>query len=999
MSGHAGKDERAPPVAILFISFSLLLGVLLRGLVAKLPIRIPYTVGLFVTGVIWGVVNNTGKIGSLGVSMGIAESMDPHLFMHIFLPLLIFESAFSLNWHVFRRQLPQIMLLAVFGVVISSMVTGAMVKAVVEVDWSWSECFMLGAILSATDPVAVVALLRDLGVSTKISTLIEGESLLNDGTAIVLFTVFFDLAEGAQADGGKITGMFLQLSLGGVAMGIAWALATIWWLGHIMRDPLMEITIVFASSYLLFWVSERCKVSGVLAIVTMGASFAWFGKTRITPDVMHSMQVFLSTLSYHADTLVFLIAGIIIEDHVGFSNLTGSQWGMMFALYAIVTLVRMLMVAILSPALVRTGYGFDWRRAAVLVHGGLRGAVALALALIVELDTNIDKDVRKGVLFYTSGIALLTLIVNASTTHLLLNAVGLTRTNQAEADGFVHNVKELESHVTEIISELAKRPEMAHCNWVQIERFVRSDTAKLAKGLGLNPSSETPTASEANTHGVVVQLKRTTYDEERLQQARLRFLRGLRGVYRHMFHNGILERSALAALIEAADTAEDNSKEPLNQWSQTLQKIARNPPWLSWLARNYPSTPFVHTLLFNHTAFAVNVADGFVLGLKDMVRHSIEETDPQHVVQLAAECETDRGCARAFVEKVARKYSAALVQIRSKQAAHLLLTKQRGLLTSFAHGGRFLDREIEHLEQMLDKKQLKLVLNKQRFSNATFDDALRVGALFGQIPDQLFDKVVAIRTAASWPAGSVVLSEALPVEGVLFIHSGTIVYCTRDGTEEHLRQGMCLGVAEMMARSPGLVTMWAKTDVECAFFPAKRLRSWVFAQGAEKLMDNVVTLAAMHYAFLERQRVFSAGGQVQQFSEIAEAPVAVPREMRDVIKAGQWERFDAGARLRVSVLGLLLAGSVAGPESGKPVPEDTVEAPTVLPAGSYVATGPDTIVHFLQAHQMEESGGRSSPRGTTRSHRAASFTMQASNDEPVVLLENPLVAVVAESET
>ena len=119
----------------------------------------------------------------------IFSNTQPHSILLLFLPPLVFESSFNADWHIFKRELYQILLLAIPGVLIGAVFSAITFKYILVHDCTTSEALLFGSILSATDPVAVVALLKELGVSKRFSTLIEGESLFNDGTAMVLFVV------------------------------------------------------------------------------------------------------------------------------------------------------------------------------------------------------------------------------------------------------------------------------------------------------------------------------------------------------------------------------------------------------------------------------------------------------------------------------------------------------------------------------------------------------------------------------------------------------------------------------------------------------------------------------------------------------------------------------------------------------------------------------------------------------------------------------------------
>ncbi|EGD83588.1 hypothetical protein PTSG_04196 [Salpingoeca rosetta] len=360
-SGHGH-----PTAAVLFVSFALLLGVFCRSLAKSIGGVIPYTVLLLLFGVLWGVMDDH-TTSELGDAANEVADIDPHLFLQasVFLPLLIFESAFSMKWHIFKRMLPQMLALAVLGVVIASSLTACVLRVLISPFLSWSECFLIGAIVSATDPVAVVALLKDLGGSAKLRTLVEGESLLNDGTAIVIFVVFLDISRGVELGPGDVAVTFFRLALGGIGLGILWGAVTIWLIGLVHKDTLVETTLTVASTYLLFHVAEElCEVSGVLAIVALGASFVWYGKTKISPSVAHSLHEFWSILAYFGETIVFVLAGVLLAQKVDFAYFSAQDYGYLLLFYVLLMVIRAVMVVILSPILINFGYGFGIRRAA-----------------------------------------------------------------------------------------------------------------------------------------------------------------------------------------------------------------------------------------------------------------------------------------------------------------------------------------------------------------------------------------------------------------------------------------------------------------------------------------------------------------------------------------------------------------------------------------------------------------------------------------------------------
>ena len=192
--------------------------------------------------------------------------IDPHVFLLIFLPALIFESAYNLDYHAFTRQRFKILLLAgpvLLGCVVT---TAAVMHYILMFDMTFLACAMFGAISSATDPVAVVSLLKELGMSKRISTLIEGESLLNDGTAMVVFLVLKKFAEDEQDELNEkkyetwslstVLWMGVRMSIISFYFGqlIGWLLSK--WLNRIHNNPVLETNLTVCVPYILFYVAE-----------------------------------------------------------------------------------------------------------------------------------------------------------------------------------------------------------------------------------------------------------------------------------------------------------------------------------------------------------------------------------------------------------------------------------------------------------------------------------------------------------------------------------------------------------------------------------------------------------------------------------------------------------------------------------------------------------------------------------------------------------------------
>jgi len=181
-------------------------------------------------------------------------------------------------------------------------------------EFTWMHALLFGSIISATDPVAVVALLKELGASKRLSTLIEGESLLNDGTAMVVFSVILEMAHGTEMNAFDVIVMFCRLSVGGPLLGIFGGIVCSYILSRIHNNGVLEVNTTIFVSYLIFYCAENTAlhVSGILALVSLGLYMNKSGKTRISAESEHSVHHVWGYVGFMAENIIFILTGIIM---------------------------------------------------------------------------------------------------------------------------------------------------------------------------------------------------------------------------------------------------------------------------------------------------------------------------------------------------------------------------------------------------------------------------------------------------------------------------------------------------------------------------------------------------------------------------------------------------------------------------------------------------------------------------------------------------------------
>lgn len=411
----------------MFVFICMVIGQVMKGV--NHVTGIPYTSLITIVGLIFGFTQS--YLGAFGDAISSYSQMNAHLIMLLFLPALIFESAFNSDWHIFKMEMSQILILAGPMLVVATFLSAGMMFYVLGYNgaFTWLHCLLYGSIISATDPVAVVALLKELGASKRLSTLIEGESLLNDGTAMVVFTVILEIVHGSEMGFFDVIGMFCRLSLGGPLLGIAGGIICSFILSKIYNNAVLEVNTTIFMSYIIFFIAENTSlhVSGILSLVALGLYMTKSGKTWISAESEHAVHHVWGFVGFMAETIIFILTGIIMGHRALDSELSGTDFVMVFATYVCLHVIRFACICLFWPILKALGYGMSFQQVLLCSYAGLRGAVGVSLALIVAVDDKIPKYSRDVILLHVTGVALLTLLINATTTSFIITKLGLSR--------------------------------------------------------------------------------------------------------------------------------------------------------------------------------------------------------------------------------------------------------------------------------------------------------------------------------------------------------------------------------------------------------------------------------------------------------------------------------------------------------------------------------------------------------------------------------------------
>src|SRR5216683_519599 len=399
-----------PTSGIEFLVWLLIAAAMIAILAKRL--RIPYTVSLVLGGLLLGLIHI--PILSPLQPGNRPDWLTPDVILILFLPALVFEGSVKLDLRELLRNSVPLLLLANPGVLLAALVTGYVVHWLIGLPVLVALLF--GSIISATDPISVLAIFKDLKVNKRLSLIIEGESLLNDGTAVVLFGIVFGVVVAEKFSVPRGVAQYLLAVAGGAILGSA--------LGYVasritgaVDDLQIEITLSTILAYGSYLLAFHLHLSGVIATASAGLILGNFGsKTGMSVRTRTAMESFWEYVSFVMNSLVFLLIGLEIHVRQLLRN-----WTLVTLAVVAMLLGRVLSVYLLIPLSNRFSEKISFRWQPVIAWGGLRGALALALALSLP-STFLY---REQILDLTFGVVIFSIVVQGLTIKPLLNLLKL----------------------------------------------------------------------------------------------------------------------------------------------------------------------------------------------------------------------------------------------------------------------------------------------------------------------------------------------------------------------------------------------------------------------------------------------------------------------------------------------------------------------------------------------------------------------------------------------
>jgi Na+/H+ antiporter len=843
-----------PEFTVVFLaSLIFLIGAATRLLAGRT--RIPYTIAMLLAGAVVGLV--------IRYVPGVAEStwsellrrgaaLRPELILLVFLPALVFESAYAIEVHDLRKNLGAVVVLAIPVLVVTAFATAGLMMVLTRGSWDWGfgPAIVFGVLISATDPVAVVAILRELGVSKRLGVVIEGESLLNDGTAIVLFTLVLGLLTGevAQLEAGSAVLRFLWVASGGLVIGLALAWAISRWIGALFNDPLSEITLTLVLAYAAMLVAESLRVSGVMAVVASGLWMSSDGRTRVSPEVAHFLHRFWATLGYLANTLIFFLVGLIIAVEIGAASATDLI--LIAGTFVAVMAVRFALNWASQPLLHRWSEGLSFGDCTVLSWGGLRGAVSLALALLVAHDTRVDEDLRHQILLVTAGVVFLSILVNGGTMGRLLSWLGYDRLSLGEQLGLLTVRAHAIDRVRRSLVEVSRSRHLRAVSWQHV-------TANVDE-------------RRHNLEQEIVALRNQLASEPARERAAGHWRRVLaieRHAYWQAHADGTLGAEAVTRLSHDIDRQLDRIDRGRLEPTASRAAAAHG----GWRARRRRLLPDAQKVGFERLALLYDLARAESQAA-ELVLESLEDStgiDEETLRVLRDAYRESLRRSKEWIEDARAHLPEVATAIESRLASRIELNLERGAFEALAHLGELDESAARQELERIDHRMHRLRNAPTRVDLPSTAELVAATPLFEALDPETRTELAALTEEVIVPAGERLFAEGDRGDSLYVVARGAVHVLKRVGDEDVLIDvlggGELLGEMALLTGAPRSATARAATSltvgrIDRAGFDRlleshPTLREQVWHAFRRRAFDNAVRVLPSHRHLSRVQRL------------------------------------------------------------------------------------------------------------------------------------------------
>ncbi|UJR19081.1 hypothetical protein I4U23_022212 [Adineta vaga] len=859
---HDGGEHKATGTVILFLSIAVLAGCLCKLILSQIlknKFPAPFTVIVLILGFTMGMIISHIPVMSNDFLLGekALKDINPHLIYYIFLPLLIFDSAFNSRFYVIRQHIVSAILLAGPGILISIGIIAVFAVFIFPYQWSWLVSIMFGSILSATDPVAVVALLHESGASKSLAALIDLESLLNDGSAFVIFMVFRDIIVGASNSTKKVLIDIAKFTIGGPIFGIVCGIIAVIFFNLVHNELEVEIISTFGLAYLIFYVADvELGVSAVLALVVMGLFMAKY-KYCISSHVQVTMTNTWRIIIDFANILIFIITGIILAHSLVDTKATivVRDFGYSILLYIVLHLGRILSVIIFYPLMRWSGVPFSWKEYLVLIWSGLRGSMSVILALMVDSDDRIDVETRHRYLFHICMISLLTLIINGTSSKFLVRLLHLDHGTPESEQILLQAVEHMRRQTANQLYKMKQEKQFSCVDWHMLDEYLPEKLVQemdaerrtsvhrrlsvlpdLDPNILLNISQQHSTIntelqqipSICETDSVPIDItpqeKNPTIKHlvlpligflgnEKKENTRFRneltnrFLTALLIDYEKQWYRGMIRRRTLYILVKSVEKAKHQHSLKLH-WNLIIEHF-RLSKWLKTLMQFDCIKTQSNKFLFDHIFLTIELVLAFhsTRTRMDKIQHEFPELaniDRDIWNKVCQETHFYHLTASYILLDLQQSYELCWQIQMTKRCAQILLKYESKMITQLYETGIFGHSVYSHISELIEKKSLKLEFYRVSIPKGhlkPIEDAFDLLPIFQSLPNEEKTRWQTIlKGKHRWFQPNKILLRKDKTVSTAYLIGRGIVECNIDSIPIYYRSGNIVGIDALFSQ-------------------------------------------------------------------------------------------------------------------------------------------------------------------------------------------------------
>ncbi|NNF66639.1 MAG: cyclic nucleotide-binding domain-containing protein [Gammaproteobacteria bacterium] len=768
--------------AVLIIMGLLTVAMLAAGLCKNLPI--PYTVFLVIIGMALGALARSMPQGDMLLEF----QLTPEIVLFLFLPALLFESAFNLNARQLLKDIGPILTLAIPALLISTAIIGVGLWLVLGLQLPLALLF--GALISATDPVAVIALFKELGAPERLTILVEGESLFNDATAIVVFNIILGIAVSgsfAFADAGLALVEFLRVFIGGILVGalMGFAISEIFhrFFTGLPAFVIMSVVVAYSS----FTIAEHTlHVSGVMAVVAAAIALGALWVSRISQADTHVVKESWEVIALVSNSLLFLLVGLSVN--------VESLWERKFAIMIAVIfllLARATTIYTLVPATIRffklphvsTGERH------IMWWGGLKGGLAIAIVLSIPEDL----PGRDLLLDMTLGAVMFSLLVNAPTIRPLIQKFGIDKLTEDE----LSELKTGMVHASEKSSAI-------------LNRFYETDLVSRKTEQVIRKTTDQVFFSDAPSLGSEQGIRHLQIVALRAEQEELKHLHeiGLVQHYSYLAIKNDIQRDRERILMNESPTrAKELESRPsiFAKIEDSLLRRMREQDWAAGILSRYQNSRFSQRMQRDIAGVLICTS---VLNM--LSEHSdLDEDQRAQVAQRYTERlnyrkSRLRNIADDYPEFYARFENRLITQVALSAAGHHLEEEHRE--------GEIGAKAMVRIERVIDKAMSDLPPISDPAEKLETSDLIGTVPLLHGLPTSVLDKLADKATAVTFLAGDTIIEEGQKGDALYIITRGTASVFKGSINVAELKDGEFFGEMALLSDQVRKATVKAKTS-------------------------------------------------------------------------------------------------------------------------------------------------------------------------------------------